>query len=197
MIYLASMSPRRRELLDQIGIAFELLKVDADESVLAGESPDDYVVRVAKLKAEHGAQAATQPWPVLAADTIVTIDNHILLKPAHEADAIATLSQLSGHTHQVKTAIAIACVIDGSVEIVAEVVTTDVTFRTLTRLEMIDYWRSGEPADKAGSYAIQGMGGKFVKRISGSYSAVVGLPLMETEQRLQQVLLKIQDKDKG
>lgn len=186
MIYLASASPRRRELLNQIGIAFELLKVDADESVLPGESPQDYVVRVAKLKAEHGAQAAKQPWPVLAADTIVTIDGDILLKPDSEQDALLTLTKLSGKTHQVKTAIAIA--FDG--ELFSVVVTTDVTFRTLNRAEITDYWRSGEPADKAGSYAIQGMGGKFVKSISGSYSAVVGLPLMETEQLLNQIQVK-------
>ncbi len=183
MIYLASASPRRRELLDQIGIEFQLLAVDANETVLPGESPQDYVVRVARLKAEHGAQAAQQPWPVLAADTIVTIDNHILLKPADEQAAVAMLSKLSGNTHQVKTAIALAR--DG--KIVSEVVTTDVTFRTLSHAEMVDYWLTGEPADKAGAYAIQGLAGRFVKNIQGSYSAVVGLPLMETEQLLQQI----------
>ena len=184
MIYLASASPRRRELLNQIGIEFELLKVDADESVLPGESPQDYVLRVARLKAQHGIEAAVQAWPVLAADTIVTIENHILLKPNSQQDAIATLSKLSGHTHQVKTAIAIGC--DGT--IVSEVVTTDVTFRTLSEAEMVRYWQTGEPADKAGAYAIQGLGGQFVKSINGSYSAVVGLPLMETEQLLNQIL---------
>ncbi|MFT5161483.1 MAG: septum formation protein [Alteromonadaceae bacterium] len=190
MIYLASASPRRRELLSQMGIEFELLVAEADESVFVGETPDEYVLRVAKLKAHHGAQALSESGkkvrPVLAADTIVTIDDHILLKPANQQEAVATLSKLSGNTHQVKTAVAI----EYKGQMYTEVVTTDVTFRALSEAEMIVYWQTGEPRDKAGSYAIQGLGGKFIQHISGSYSAVVGLPLMQTEQLLQRFELE-------
>jgi septum formation protein len=182
MIYLASASPRRRELLQQIGIKFELLLVVADESVLDHELPQDYVLRVARLKAHHGAQSAQNCWPVLAADTIVVVDKQILLKPENQQDAMSMLQKLSGRSHQVKTAIAVAY----DDKISTEVVTTDVTFRQLGQSEIVDYWLSGEPVDKAGAYAIQGLGGKFVKSINGSYSAVVGLPLVETQQLLRQ-----------
>ena len=184
MIYLASASPRRRELLTQIGIDYQLLSVDVDETVLTGELPGDYVARVAGLKARAGEQVAKQGWPVLSADTIVIQDGQILLKPVDEADAMAILSRLSGRTHEVKTAICVAY--QGQLH--SEVVTTEVTFRELTELEMRDYWHTGEPADKAGSYGIQGIGGKFVRAINGSYSSVVGLPLMETEQLLTKLL---------
>ena len=183
MIYLASASPRRRELLTQIGIEFELLKASVDESVLAGERPHDYVARVAALKAEAGAQNAVTDWPVLAADTIVTIGDEILLKPLDMVDAQRILTRLSGKTHQVKTAISVA--FNGVVT--TEVITTDVTFRELDEAEIIDYWHSGEPADKAGAYGIQGLAGKFVSSITGSYSSVVGLPLMETERLLKRI----------
>ncbi|MFT4925544.1 MAG: septum formation protein [Phenylobacterium sp.] len=183
MIYLASASPRRRELLNQIGIEFELLSVDVDESVEIDEAPHDYVTRVAALKAQAGVAVAQQQWPILAADTIVILDGEVLLKPADQQAAIATLSKLSGHTHEVKTAIAIAF----GGKVFNEVVTTQVTMRPIDEAEMLSYWQSGEPADKAGSYGIQGLGGKFVESINGSYSAVVGLPLMETERLLASV----------
>jgi septum formation protein len=182
MIYLASASPRRRELLAQIGIEFELLIVDVDESVFDGETPDHYVQRVARLKAQTASLVATKPWPVLAADTIVIGNSQILGKPKDEDDAVKTLTLLSGKTHQVKTAVAIVC----AEQSVVKVVTTDVTFRELLAQEILEYWATGEPADKAGSYGIQGIAGKFVKAINGSYSSVVGLPLMETEQLLGQ-----------
>ncbi len=183
MIYLASQSPRRRELLTQIGIEFSAMPVDIDESVYPNEPAQDYVLRMAKEKAEAADAQKRHDWPVLAADTIVVVDDEILLKPVDKADAIAILSKLSGRVHQVKTAIAVAY--KGRIE--AEVVTTDVYFRAISELDIEQYWQTGEPQDKAGSYGIQGIGGKFVKAINGSYSAVVGLPLVETEQLLNKM----------
>lgn len=182
MIYLASQSPRRRELLTQIGVEFEVLPVNVDESVSSGEQAEPYVLRMAELKAKTCAQLVDKPWPVLASDTIVICDGRILLKPKDKLDALETLALLSGRSHQVKTAIA---VIHKDV-LKSEVVTTEVTFRAMSATEIEDYWHTGEPCDKAGSYGIQGIAGKFVKAINGSYSSVVGLPLMETEQLLQQ-----------
>jgi len=185
MIYLASASPRRRELLSQIGIKFELLLVDVDESIISGELADDYVARVATLKAQTAAnKASDQTMAILAADTSVIDGNNILGKPRDKADAINILAGLSGKTHQVKTAISVA--FNGG--ITTEVITTDVTFRAISRQEIEQYWATGEPQDKAGAYGIQGIGGKFVEKINGSYSSVVGLPLMETEQLLNKVL---------
>lgn len=183
MIYLASQSPRRRELLSQIGIEFEVFPVDVDESVLPGESAKAYVERMALIKAEAACALVPNPWPVLTSDTIVILDGRILLKPKDKADGLATLKSLSGRTHEVKTAIAVAY----KGQIRSEVVTTEVTFRALGEAEIEDYWQTGEPLDKAGSYGIQGIAGKFVKGINGSYSSVVGLPLMETEQLLSRM----------
>ncbi len=183
MIYLASASPRRRELLTQIGIEFELLKVDVDESRLGDESPDVHVARLAELKATTAADLVQKPWPVLGSDTIVVNEGEILGKPSDKAAAIRTLQKLSGKTHQVKTAICV--VVNGKPH--TEVVTTQVTFRELSLREIEQYWASGEPADKAGSYGIQGIAGKFVKTINGSYSSVVGLPLMETQRLIHQL----------
>lgn len=183
MIYLASASPRRQELLKQIAIDFEQFIVDVDESALADESPHEYVARVAQLKA-HTANGLTEnPWPILAADTIVVNDNQILGKPKDQADAVAMLQSLSGKTHQVKTAIAVMC----QGQSLCQVVTTKVVFRQLSQAEIVDYWLTGEAADKAGAYGIQGIAGKFVESIEGSYSAVVGLPLLETERLLNQL----------
>lgn len=188
MIYLASNSPRRRELLAQLGIEFELLLVDVDESVLAGEAAKDYVARVAQLKAVTAQQKmlseGLKQRAVLAADTSVIVDEHILGKPQDEADSRRMLKLLSGRTHQVRTAISVAF----GDQVITETVVTEVSFRDITDQEMADYWQSGEPQDKAGSYGIQGLGGKFVANINGSYFAVVGLPLMETERLLNSVI---------
>lgn len=183
MIYLASQSPRRRELLTQIGVDFTVCSVNVIEQQQAGESASDYVTRLARDKAQAGVIALDNDAEsiVLGADTIVVYAGQVLEKPADEADAIRMLSLLSGHEHQVMTAIALA---DGD-RCLVELVTTRVRFRNIQPEEMRDYWLSGEPADKAGSYAIQGLGGKFVANINGSYSAVVGLPLMQTEQLIQ------------
>lgn len=174
-IFLASTSPRRRELLQQIGLAFSVLKVDVDESLREGERPADYVVRLAREKAEAGL-ALVDGGVVVAADTTVVIGDQVLGKPASEVEAFAMWQRLSGRMHQVLTGVAVG----DARRIEAVMVSTQVHFRTISQAEMDAYWRSGEPRDKAGGYAIQGLGAIFVDAIEGSYSNVVGLPLSET-----------------
>ncbi len=183
-IYLASQSPRRRELLRQIGVSHEVLSVDVDERLHAGESAGDYVMRVALDKACAGRAMlpAGHALPVLGADTCVVIDGEVLGKPANRADAIAMLQRLSGTSHEVLSAVALARSSAESVRFCA----TRVNFRTLTELECAAYWATGEPADKAGAYAIQGLAGVFITRIEGSYSGVMGLPLFETAELLKE-----------
>jgi len=180
-LILASASPRRAELLQQIGVAFDVLPADIDETPQDGESPAAYVGRLAQEKA--AAVAATHPGrAVLAADTTVVVDNDILGKPAGEVDGLAMLSRLSGRWHEVHTGVALHC--EGAM---AQTVTrTRVEFRAIDEDERSAYWRTGEPQGKAGGYAIQGLGAMFVRRIEGSYSGVVGLPLAETAQFLIQ-----------
>jgi len=176
-IYLASQSPRRRELLHQLGINFEVLSVDVDETMRDGESPTVYAGRLALEKARAGreVQTADRHLPVLGADTIVVASGTVLGKPADRRQAIGMLQLLSGSTHQVISAVAAA----GDREVVATSVSR-VTFRTLTRRECEAYWETGEPQDKAGAYAIQGLAAMFIARLEGSYSGVMGLPLHET-----------------
>jgi len=185
MIYLASNSPRRAELLAQIGISFIRVKADIEERLLAGESAESYVTRLALQKAQAGFLNSAQDRPVLGADTIVVSNQHILEKPRDQAHAKQMMLKLSDSTHQVYTAIAI---VDSKKQKQC-LVKTSVTFKCLTEQEIADYWYTSEPKDKAGGYGIQGIGGKFVTHISGSYSAVVGLPLYETEQLIN-VFLK-------
>ncbi len=179
-LILASQSPRRKELLSQLGFQFSVQASDIDESVEVSESAHDYVLRLAKQKAQH--VFATLPENeqsncfVLGSDTSVVFNGQILGKPDNEADCIKTLSLLSNNQHQVLTAIALA----SKAGIQGEVITTDVVFKELSLAEIQAYWLTGEPQDKAGSYGIQGIAGQFVKTINGSYSAVVGLPLYET-----------------
>lgn len=192
-IYLASHSPRRRELLKQIGVHFEplLLRVDArrhvdvDEVPMAGESAEDYVQRVCTEKASAGFSALYSrqlpPFPVLAADTTVTLDGRILGKPQDAEEAASMLRSLSGREHQVLTAVAIAY--NEQVEVLVS--TSTVRFSVLSDERIRRYLQSNEYADKAGSYAIQGAAGAFVEHLSGSYSGVMGLPLYETVQLLQ------------
>lgn len=179
-IYLASQSPRRRELLDQIGVQFELLNTDIDETPLDNEAAGDYVKRLAIEKATAGQSIATADKPVLGADTIVVLDNQLLGKPRNKEHAISMLLALSGRQHQVMTAVAL---VQGDVT-VSDVVTTSVTFRTISEQEALNYWDTDEPKDKAGGYGIQGLGAQFVEKIDGCYFAVVGLPLMKTQQLL-------------
>ncbi|WXL26686.1 Maf family protein [Ectopseudomonas mendocina] len=177
-LYLASGSPRRRELLTQIGVPFLLLKSNIDESVRAGESAQDYVERLAREKAQAGlgSLAERSGAVVLGADTSVVLDGRILGKPVDRADALQTLKALSGRKHQVVTAVALI----SEDRLVSQVVTSEVSFRELDDAEIEAYWNTGEPQDKAGSYAIQGLASIFVSHLQGSYSAVVGLPLCET-----------------
>lgn len=178
-LILASASPRRKELLDQIKVTYAVSPIDLDETPRINESPLDYVKRLAAEKSAACVAQLGSGVPVLAADTAVVLDDLIMGKPKDQQDAIAMLTQLSGRTHQVYSAISLR-----GREHWQAVSITDVTFRSLTEREMLAYWHSGEPVDKAGSYAIQGMGGIFVASIKGSFSGVVGLPLFETAELL-------------
>jgi septum formation protein len=181
-LYLASGSPRRRELLTQIGVPFTAVSADIDETPLAHETPSAYVERLARGKAEAGRRAlrAVVDGCVLGADTAVVLDGQILGKPLDQADAMTMLLSLSGREHEVLTAIAI---LDGQ-HCESRVVRSLVRFRSITEQEAAAYWASGEPRDKAGGYGIQGLGAVFVAGLEGSYSAVVGLPLCETAELL-------------
>jgi len=186
-LWLASSSPRRRELLQQIGVPFQVLPgVEVNEAWFGDETPAVYVERLALAKAEAGLALRPQD-TVLGADTCVVIDGEVLGKPRDETDACATLSRLSGRMHQVFTAVAVV----SSGRRLHCCVSTEVWFRSLSQPEIQAYWRTGEPQDKAGSYGIQGFGGVFVERINGSYSAVVGLPVAETAALLKQCAVPI------
>ncbi len=182
-LVLASQSPRRKELLSQLGYQFICQPADIDETVLPDEPILDYVVRMAKEKAQVVANTQTNTQIntiVLGSDTCVAKAGKILAKPIDLADCLTILNTLSADKHQVLTAIA---VVEGG-KVQCEVISTDVYFKALTTAEITAYWHTGEPQDKAGAYGIQGIGGQFVRRIEGSYSAVVGLPLYETAQLL-------------
>jgi septum formation protein len=176
---LASQSPRRKSLLQQLGYDFQCLPANIDETILTNESPKSYVERLARAKAQHIAEQYPEQ-VIVGSDTSVIFEGHILGKPESLNECIAMLSMLSGNTHQVLTAIA---VIQNS-RIESRTISTDVLFKTLSKQEIVNYWQTGEPQDKAGSYGIQGIAGQFVKQIHGSYSAVVGLPLYETAELL-------------
>jgi septum formation protein len=177
-LYLASASPRRKDLLDQLGLACTVLPQDIDESRLPSELPADYVMRLARQKAEAALQSVDTIVGAccLGSDTTVVCDNEIFEKPVDARDASRMLGALSGKTHQVLTAVALAST--SGTEVLLS--TSDVTFRSLTSAEIDAYWRTGEPADKAGAYGIQGLAAMFVTHISGSYSGIMGLPVAET-----------------
>ena len=181
-LILASASPRRRELLQQIGVPHEVLAVDVDESPLPGESPEDLVCRLARDKAVAGRARSAAARPVLGADTLVVLGDEVFGKPRDADDAMRTLQALSGQVHRVLTAVALA--MPGG-EVLEAVSHTDVRMRALSPAEIRGYWSSGEPAGKAGAYAIQGRGAAFIEHIRGSYSGVMGLPLYETARLLQ------------
>lgn len=180
-LFLASQSPRRRELLQQIGVRFECLSLSVDETPRLNEAIDGYVMRAAKQKAAAGVEALASPAAViLAADTVGRLDQTLLLKPRDKDHNEAMLRSLSGEWHTILTAI---CLRQGEREASA-LVKTQVQFRQLDDDEIDTYWHTGEPQDKAGGYAIQGLGAVFVQQIQGSYSNVVGLPLLETARLL-------------
>lgn len=180
VLCLASVSPRRRELLSQIGVPHIVVGADIDESLRPGETSRDYVIRLAREKA-LSVRAGAQALPVLAADTTVVLDGSVFGKPRDEADAVGMLARLSGRSHEVLTAVALADArgINGRLSC------STVRFRTLSSAECLAYWNTGEPRDKAGGYAIQGLGAVFIESLSGSYSGVMGLPLFETGELLQ------------
>lgn len=184
-IYLASRSPRRAELLQQIGVSFTVLPADIDESELAGEAAADYVMRLARTKAQACvtmlAHQELPMRPVLAADTTVSVDGRILGKPRNAEEARDMLQQMSGRLHEVLTGLAVA--VPQGVEALLSV--TQVEMGLLSSEEIEAYIRSGEPFDKAGAYGIQGLAGTFIRRIEGSYSGVMGLPVYETAQLLK------------
>jgi septum formation protein len=173
VLVLASASPRRAELLRAAGFRFEVVPAGVDETIRPGETPDDYVRRVAEAKAKHVA-ARTPSQHVLSADTVVVVDGEILGKPKDGAHAAEMLRKLSGRTHEVKTGVTL---IAYGHSLQTEVETTSVEVAPLSDAEIAGYVESGEPLDKAGAYAIQGRAARFVTRIGGSYSNVVGLPV--------------------
>lgn len=175
-LVLASRSPRRRELLDQVGLRYRVEVPDVDETPRAGESPQALVARLARAKAEAGGTRAADGVPVLAADTAVIAEGVALGKPEDAAQALAMLEDLSGRSHTVASGIAVMA--GGA--LTSRVVESVVTLRPTTDAERRAYQASGEPDGKAGAYAIQGLGAAFVERLEGSYSNVVGLPLFET-----------------
>lgn len=183
-ICLASASPRRGELLRQIGVSYVVQPADLDEDERSGESPAEYVERLARAKAEwvwqERSQARLEPLPVLGSDTTVTVDGLVLGKPRDEAALLSTFARLSGRDHEVLSAVALAT----TSGIHARLSRTRVRFRVVTSDEARSYWATGEPCDKAGGYAIQGYGAVFIESIDGSYSGVMGLPLAETAELL-------------
>lgn len=190
-LYLASQSPRRRELLSQIGVQYTVLSVTVEESRGAGESPQDYVSRLACEKSAAGwyklHASGDVHAPVLGADTIVVLQGKVLEKPVDEADAIRMLLALSGQVHEVFTAVALTSGNDQA----SVLCRSEVLFGEITPAQAVAYWRTGEPRDKAGAYGIQGAGAVFVEKITGSYSAVVGLPLFETKKLLNEFDIRV------
>lgn len=177
-IVLASASARRSHLLDQIGVRYRAMAADLDEGVRPGEAPEDYVLRLARDKAAAVVNALGDRTdrPVLAADTTIALAGRIIGKPVNEDDCVRILSKLSGRSHDVLTAVALAQ--GGAARTVLNA--SRVTFRSISAEEVRRYWATGEPAGKAGAYAIQGFGAVFVARLEGSFSGVMGLPLFET-----------------
>ena len=187
MIYLASASPRRQELLRQLGVEFEAMPSNILEVRQTEESPADYVLRVARDKAQFVAKLVNErglpALPVLGADTEVVLDGEILGKPQDRVHGMALLRRLSGQTHEVLSAV---CVVDQGREHAA-LSTSRVTFSPLTEAEIAQYWETGEPLDKAGAYAIQGRAAGFIVSLEGSYSGVMGLPLYELTDVLKKI----------
>lgn len=186
VIYLASASPRRRQLLEQINVPHTVRPVDLDESRLPDEPPSGYVRRLAAAKAHAlwGQLSAYEQLPVLGADTTVALGTEIFGKPRSREDCIDMLMTLSGRTHEVLTAVALASAAGCEVRLSV----SEVTFGKLTAGECAAYWESGEPRDKAGGYAVQGLAATFIARVAGSYSGIMGLPLAETAQLLKPLL---------
>lgn len=193
MIYLASASPRRQELLHQLGIPFEVIPSHIEETRGATESPTDYVHRVAIEKVHHVAtdiaRSGRPPYPILGADTEVVLDGEVLGKPRDREHGISMLTRLQGRTHDVLCAVALL----HHGEQYTALSSSRVTFSPMTVTEIVRYWETGEPVGKAGAYAIQGCAAAFIQRIEGSYSGIVGLPLFELSQLCQQAGILLND----
>ncbi len=193
-LYLASASPRRRELLAQIGLRVDVVSQSVKEHLLDNESPENYVQRLALEKAQAGLRVPDihRQCPVLGADTAVVMDDCILGKPASEAAALAMLQQLSGRTHRVLSAVAVVGKDNlGQDRVETCLSQSRVRFRRIDEQECLAYWHTGEPADKAGAYGIQGLGAVFIEHLDGSYSGVMGLPLFETSELLYRFGIKV------
>ncbi len=184
-LHLASSSPRRREILTALGLDFSVGGADLDEARLDGESAEEMVLRLAAAKAQAGSPG--DEYAVIGADTAVVLGDDVFGKPRDGDDAVAMLQALSGKTHLVMTGVAVWASAGAGVALSV----TDVRFREISPDEALQYWQSGEPADKAGAYAIQGKGGVFVEEINGSYSGVVGLPVFETVRLLEDAGIKV------
>lgn len=182
-LHLASSSPRRREILDSLGLSFSYAGVDLDETPGTNEPAEDLVRRLATAKAEAAAGSIDVALPILGADTLVELDGEIFGKPGCREQGLQMLAALSGRTHCVHTAVALVAEAEQS----SLLVSAEVTFRAIRPEEAAAYWESGEPSGKAGAYAIQGTGGIFVQNVAGSYTAVVGLPVFETAQLLARI----------
>ena len=184
-VYLASGSPRRSELLTQMGVKFEILRLEVDETVRFNESPTDYVQRVAKAKAQAGWQVMEggAKKPVIGADTSVIVDHDIIGKPGNDEQAMSMLQRLSARQHQVLTAIAVAY----DSQVIYGLSESWVTFSAMTAAEIDWYISTGEGRDKAGSYAVQGLAAMFIEDIQGSYSGIMGLPVRETRELLMEI----------
>lgn len=187
VLHLASSSPRRRELLTALGLNFSYDGVAIDESALPGETASDLVLRLAIGKARAAYDSGEHSVPVLGADTLVILDDRVFGKPKSKEEALNMLASLSGTTHQVLTGVALMA--NGELQTAVSV--TEVQFREIHPDEAEAYWQSGEPAGKAGAYAVQGLGGIFVSAINGSYTGVVGLPVFETADLLRRAGIKL------
>ena len=187
VLHLASSSPRRRKLLTALGLYFSYDGVAIDESGLPGEAVRDLVLRLATIKARTAFDSGKYQVPVLGADTLVTLDGLIFGKPESKKEALEMLASLSGRTHQVLSGVAV--VANGTLQTAVSV--TEVQFREIHPDEAEAYWQSGEPAGKAGAYAVQGLGGIFVSGINGSYTGVVGLPVFETAGLLRRAGIEL------
>ena len=183
MIYLASKSPRRTELLSQIGVEHEIIDIEVDESIDSNQSPQENVRALSVLKCQEGVRKVIaeekSAFPVLTADTIVVFEGKIFGKPASESDAIRMLMQLSGKTHSVITGVTIGVILSNQAKFHTISVESSVEFTKLVQDDCLKYCKTNEPFDKAGGYGIQGYGSAFVKKINGSYSNIVGLPIHE------------------
>lgn len=188
-VHLASASPRRRDILESLGVRFTWGGVDVDEARLSGEAPAEMVIRLARSKASAAVPELDPASVVLGADTVVVLGDRLFGKPADRDSGVAMLRSLSGRTHEVLTGVAV--VAGGKTSTVLSA--SEVTFRDIDPEEAGRYWQSGEPADKAGGYAIQGLGAIFVKRLAGSHSGVVGLPIYETAAELARAGVSILD----